>query len=353
MKLPLQITPRLATPRWLAAMLPVLSLLLSLAVGALFLWAAGGNPIDAYTQMFQAGFGSIFALSDTLVKATPLILCGLGAAVAFRARLWNIGGEGQLLIGAWAATGVALHFPSTLPAWVMLPCAALAGALAGALWAGICGALRILRDVSELLSSLMFNYIAILWVRYFVFGPWSEASFPLSRAFPKNAWLPRLFPSLSGVTIHAGLIVAFIAAALLALLLARTRFGFALRVIGSNPRAALQGGLAVRRDMLIVLFLSGSLAGLAGMVEVSGVIHRLSDRFSPGYGFTAIIVAWLAKLDPLAVVPVSILLAGILVGGKVIQPAGIPQMLQGVILLVVVGVELVSRYRVTLRRSTP
>jgi simple sugar transport system permease protein len=234
----------------------------------------------------------------------------------------------------------------------MLTGMALAGALGGALWAGVCGALRVLRGTNELLSSLMLNYIGLLWVRYFVFGPWSEASFPLSRQFPKNAWLPRLFPSLSGVTVHVGLILALLAAGILGVLLSRSRFGFSLRVIGANPRAALHVGLPLRRHMLVVLLLSGGLAGLGGMVEVAGVIHRLSDRFSPGYGFTAIIVAWLAKLDPLAVVPVSILLGGLIVGGKVIQPAGIPQMLQGVILLAVVGVEMLARYRLTLRRES-
>jgi simple sugar transport system permease protein len=354
-RIKLRIEPRPSTPRWLRILLPLISLLLSFVVGALFLWAAGGDPIDSYVHIAQAGFGSSYALSDTLVKATPLIFCGLGALIAFRTRLWNLGGEGQLLIGAWAAAGVALSARGSTTAsasFGLLLMMALAAGVSGAAWAGICGALRVTLGVSELLCSLMLNYIALLFVRYFVFGPWSEGGFPLTAMFPRAAWLPRLsdlserLPFLQGVTVHLGLPLALFCALGLALLFARSRWGFALRVLGGNPRAALLGGLAVRRDTLLVLLLSGALAGLAGMSEVAGVVHRLSDRFSPGYGFTAVIIAWLAKLEPLAVVPVALLLGGLLVGGKAIQPAGIPEMLQGVLLLSVVGVETLATYRV-------
>lgn len=348
---------RTSVSRPLAIALPIAAVVSALCVGGLFLLLAGLDPATAYGHMLRASFGDLYGLSDTLVRATPLLLCGLGAAVAFRARLWNIGGEGQLLLGAWAAVGVALHLlPASTPRPLMWIAMLIAAAGVGALWAGLCAVLRLAVGVSELLSSLMLNYVALLALRYFVFGPWSEGGFALTPQLPRSAWLPRLAdlqttsPRFTGVTVHLGFVLAVAMALVLALLLGRSRFGYRLRVLGANPRAAASAGLPVRRDMLAALLLSGALAGLAGMSEVAGVVHRLSDRFSPGYGFTAIIVAWLARLSPLAIVPVAILFGGLLVGGQEIQPSGIPQMLQGVLLLVMLASEALLRYRLRVLR---
>lgn len=303
--------------------------------------------------MFAIAFGSAFGWSDTTVKATPLLLAGLGVALAFRMRLWNIGAEGQLFFGAFMATGVALFWlPPETPTLIMLTAMALAGFAGGALWALIPGLLRAKLNVNEIITTLMLNYVAIFWNNYFVYGPWSERGFGLTPQYPRTAWLPRLtdfgaeIPMFRGLTAHAGILIGIAAAIVLWIVLRRTRWGFEVSVTGDNPRAARYAGINVTRNIILAMLISGGLAGLAGMSEVSGVVHRLQERFSPGYGFTAIIVAWLAKLNPLAIIPVAYIFAALLVGGDAIQPAGIAQLLQGVILFVVVGGEMMLQYRI-------
>jgi simple sugar transport system permease protein len=356
-------TPRLRIerapeqPRWLAILSPLILLVLALLVGAVLLRLAGANPWTVYGSMAELAFGSAYAWSDTTIKATPLILAGLGVSIAFRMRLWNIGAEGQLFLGAWMATGVALFWlPRETPAFWMLTAMAVAGFIGGALWGLIPGVLKAKLNVNEIITTLMLNYVAILWNNYFVYGPWSERGFGLTPQFPRSAWLPRFtdygdaVPALRGLTAHLGIFLAVILAVALWQVWQRTRWGFEVAVVGDNPRAARYAGINLARNIMLVMALSGGLAGLAGMSEVAGVVHRLQERFSPGYGFTAIIVAWLAKLNPLAIVVVSYLFAGLLVGGDAIQPAGIDQLLQGVILFVVVGGEMLLRYRIRWQR---
>jgi len=335
------------SPRRRAAV-TALALVAGLALGALFLVAAGINPLAAYAAMARAAFfGGAYSLSDTAVKATPLILCGLGCALAFRMRLWNVGAEGQLLLGAWAATGVASAWlPADMPRLLMLTSMALAAMAAGALYAALAGWLKARAGVSEILTTLMLVYVATHWNNYWIFGPWSQGGFPLTPVFPASARLWRL----SGLTLHAGFVLALLMAALVWWLLRRSRLGFEVEVIGDSPEVARSVGMPVARDVVLVLAASGALAGLAGMVEVSGVVFRLQERFSPGYGFTAIIVAWLARLHPGAVVVVALLLGGLLVGSREVQPAGIATMLQGLLLFCVVGSELFMRYRLVRRR---
>jgi simple sugar transport system permease protein len=232
---------------------------------------------------------------------------------------------------------------------------ALAGFLGGALWGLIPGLLKARLNVNEIITSLMLNYVAVLWNNYFIYGPWSERGFGLTPQYPKSAWLPRLtdyatnFPFLRGLTAHLGILLALALAILFWFLWRYTKWGFALTVIGDNPRAARYAGIPLAPNIIAVMAISGGLAGLAGMSEVAGVVHRLQERFSPGYGFTAIIIAWLAKLNPLAIVLVAYLFGGLLVGGDEIQPAGIAQMLQGVILFVMVGGEMLLQYRLRYR----
>lgn len=340
-------------PRWLRWISPLLLLLLALLVGAALLRMVGANPWIVYRRMFDIAFGSAYGWSDTTVKATPLLLAGLGVALAFRMRLWNIGAEGQLLIGAFFASGVALFWlPASTPMPLMLLAMGVAGFVGGALWALIPGILRARLHVNEIITTLMLNYVAIFWNNYFVYGPWSERGFGLTAQFPRTAWLPRLtdfseqIPQFRGLTAHMGILIGVVVALVLWLLIRRTRWGFEVSVTGDNPRAARYAGINVTRNIIVVMLISGGLAGLAGMSEVSGVVHRLQERFSPGYGFTAIIVAWLAKLNPLAIIPVAYLFAALLVGGDAIQPAGIAQLLQGVILFVVVGGEMMLQYRI-------
>jgi simple sugar transport system permease protein len=346
----------LEQPRWLELLTPLILIVLALLVGALLLRWVGANPWALYGRMARTAFGSAYGWSDTTIKATPLILAGLGVSIAFRTRLWNIGAEGQLLWGAFMATGVALHWlPPTTPMPLMLGTMALAGFVGGALWGLIPGLLKARLGVNEIITTLMLNYVAVFWNNYFVYGPWSERGFGMSPQFPKNAWLPRLtdfatsVPAFRGLTAHLGILLALALALILWFVWRRTKWGFEINVIGDNPRAAHYAGINLPRTVALVLALSGGFAGLAGMSEVAGVVHRLQERFSPGYGFTAIIIAWLAKLNPLAIVVVAYLFGGLLVGADEIQPAGIAQLLQGVILFVVVGGDLLLRYRVRLK----
>lgn len=351
----LRLERRMEQPRWLVILSPFVLIIAALLVGAILLRLTGANPWEVYRRMATVAYGSKYGWSDTTIKATPLILASLGVSIAFRMKLWNIGAEGQLYIGAFLATGVALKMLSPdSPMWLMLLSMAIAGFIGGAIWGFIPGLLKAKLNVNEIITTLMLNYVAILWNNYFIYGPWSERGFGLTPQFPRNAWMPRFtdyataIPALRGVTAHFGIFLAFFLAIVLWVVWRWTKWGFEVSIIGDNPQAARYAGINLPRKIMVVMALSGGLAGLAGMVEVSGVVHRLQERFSPGYGFTAIIVAWLAKLNPLAIIVVSYLFAGLLVGADEIQPAGIAQLLQGVILFVVVGGDMMLRYRLRL-----
>jgi len=348
----LRVEKRLTVPRWLESLSLFLSLLLALAVIAVLFRALGVDPIVAYQRIFRGAFGSLYGLSETTVKAIPLMLAGVGLTIAFRARVYNIGAEGQLLAGAICATGLALVFPD-LPGWILLPGMFLIGFLGGAVWALVPALLKARFRVDEVLSSLMMVYIASELVNYLVYGPWkgaSEMGFPYTDKFSPSAQLPRLF----NTRIHyPTLILGLVMAALAYLFIQRTKWGFEIRVTGENPEAARYAGMNYLRTALLVMLLSGGLAGLAGVGEVAGIHHRLRypQGVSPGYGFTAIIVAWLARLSPLAVVVTAFLVGGLLVGGDAIQVAlGLPvatmYLFNGVILLFVLGGDLLTRYRI-------
>ncbi len=328
---------------------PVVAVLSALVVGASMLVLVGQNPIAVYAAMFQGAFGSANNLAETLVKTIPLMLTGLGVSIAFRMLLWNIGAEGQLHFGAIFATGAALYVVPNAPAPLMIPLLVVAGFLGGALWGLVPGFLRAYLKVSETITTLMLNYIAIGFAEYLVYGPWKNPEgfgFPGTRPLPDAAWLPRL-----GTTrVHLGLVMALIAAVILSIVFRRSIWGYEIRVIGENERAARYAGINIRRNILLVMAVSGGLAGIAGMSEVTGIAHQLQRNLSPGYGYTAIIVAWLARLNPAAIVVVAFLFAGLLVGGDQLQismglPAAIAPMLQGTILFFLLAGESLARYR--------
>jgi len=325
-----------------------ISVLLSLVLGGVFLYLTGHDPLEVYGLMFSGAFGSAYGISETLVKAIPLMLAGLGISLAFRMQLWNIGAEGQIYMGAFAASWVPLTFPG-LPAFVMIPAMVLTGMAAGGLWGLIPAIPRAYLGVNEIISTLMLNYVGILWVDYLVFGPWRDPkgfNFPLSAPFTEAARLG----TVGGSRVHAGILFAIIIAFLIYILINRTKWGFEIRVIGESEAAARYSGMDIRRNVLLVMLLSGAVCGLAGMTEVSGVIGRLQHGLSPGYGYTAIIVAWLAKLNPFAILLVSVLFGGLQVGGYLVQTSGVPAtvatMLQGAILFFVLGGEIFNRYRI-------
>jgi simple sugar transport system permease protein len=323
-----------------------------LAAGLVFL-SYGVDPIEAYRRIFVGSFGSLYGFSETVVKAIPLMLCAVGLSVAFRARLWNIGAEGQLLMGAIGGTWSALAF-SEGSAALVIPVMFLLGFLFGALWGLIPGLLRARFGTQVAITSLMMNYIAERVVEYLVYGPWkgpSEWGFPYTSKFSPSAQLPRL----PGTRIHyPSLVLGVFLAVALYILMARTRFGFEVRVTGENPDAAKYAGVGFFRVALLTMLISGGLAGLAGVGEVAGIQLRLRTGISPGYGYTAIIVAWLARLNSLLVVPVSLLFGGLLVGGDAIQLIGLPfaaiDIFNGLILLFMIGGEFLMEYSVRVER---
>jgi len=356
----IRLEPREHVPAWLSPALTIGAVVAALAIGAVILAFVGGDPVRAYAHIIDAAFGDIGVLSDTLVKATPLILTGLACALAFRMRLWNIGAEGQFLLGAWGASAVVLFpiLPAGTPSIVLIPVMMIAGALAGALWGLIPGFLRARLGVNEIITTLMLNYVALAWLQFWVFGPWSEGGFQQTRPFPPEALLPRLtdfskdFPILAGLTTHLGMVFAIVAVAIMSVVVSRTRWGYEMRLIGDNPRAARYAGIDITKYVIVVFAISGALAGLAGMSEVTGVVHRLQDRISPGYGFTAIIIAYLAHFGPWRVVVASILFGALILAGREIQPSGVPAMIQGIILFCLIASEVLVRYRIRIIRRT-
>ncbi|OGO47653.1 MAG: ABC transporter permease [Chloroflexi bacterium RBG_16_63_12] len=355
----IRIEPRLNVPRWLAPLVSVGAIVVALLLGAVVLKLVGGDPLAAYAHIGRAAFGDIGVFSDTLVKATPLIMVGLACSVAFRMRLWNIGAEGQFYMGALGASAVILSglVPETASRPVTIAVMLVAGMLCGAAWGFIPGWLKARLRVNEIITTLMMNYIAVALVNFFVFGVWSEGGFQMSKTFQKAAWLPRLadyakeFTAFRGLTTHFGLVFGVVAAVVVWYILYRSLWGYEIRLIGDNARAAEYAGINITRNTVLVMMLSGALAGLAGMSEIAGVVHRLQTSISPGYGFTGIIIAWLAKLNPLVVIPVSILFGGLILAGREIQPSGVPRLIQGIILFMLIASEVLLRYRIRIVRT--
>jgi len=327
---------------------------IGLLVGAVVLRVAGGDPWRAYAYMVKAAFGEVGVISDTLVKATPLILLASGLCLAFTMKMWNIGAEGQFFLGAFGASAVVLTpmLPPETSPWLMIPAMVVIGMLAGAIWGFVPGYLKSRFNVNEIITTLMLNYVAVNWNNFFIYAIWTEGGFQMTRQFPKTAWLPRLtdyaaqYPELRGLTLHLGLAFAIVAAIVMWWVIYRSRWGYEVRLTGDNPRAARYAGINIARNTVLVLMVSGAMAGLAGVSEIAGVVHRLQGSISPGYGFSAIIVAWLAKLNPLMVIPVSVLFGGLIQAGREIQPSGVPKMLQGIILVCLIASDLLMRYRV-------
>jgi len=346
-------------PKWYPIFISLIAIIAALVVGGILLALAGGNPFQSYAHIARASFGSLGVLSDTIVKATPLILVGLACTIAFRMKLWNIGAEGQLFMGALGASAVVLIpvLPAETSPWIFIPVMIVAGTIAGAFWGFIPGFLKARWGINEIITTLMMNYIALALVNFFIFAVWSEGGFQMSPTFPTNAWLPRLsdyadqIPILRGLTTHLGLFIGLGAAVLVWFILYRSRWGYEIRLIGDNKEAARYAGINITRNIILVMMVSGGLAGLAGVSEITGVVHRLQASFSPGYGFTGIIIAWLAKLNPFAVVVVSVLFGALILAGREIQPSGIPKLIQGIILVCLIASDFLLRYKVRIVRK--
>jgi simple sugar transport system permease protein len=354
----LKFEKRLNPSRKANILVPVISLVLAFLFGALLLSAAGANPWDTYKAMFDGAFGSTYNITETLVKAIPLVLTGLSVSIAFRMLFWNIGAEGQLVMGGIATAWMALFILPKLTflpdsPWVWIPLMMVAAILAGAVWGLIPALLKAYINVNEIITTLMFNYIAILFYQYLFNTAWKD---PAGFGFPGSARIPdfAILPRLEG-RLHFGIFIAIFAAFLIWVIMDKTRLGYEIRLIGENRNAARYAGVNIIRNIIIVMLLSGGLAGLAGLAEVSGVSYRLQHGLAVGYGFTGIIVAWLARLNPWGVLLVGTLLAGLLVGGDQLQitmglPASVALVLQGAILLFVLGGDVFTRYRLRVIR---
>jgi len=326
------------------------AILLSLVVLAIFLLIINLNPIDVYVAIVQGSFGSTYSIQQTFIKAIPLIISSLGIAIAFRMQFWNIGGEGQILMGAFAATYFALKF-SNMPKFPLLLLMFCAGILGGGLWALISALLKGKWNTNETIVTLMLNYVAIKFITYLQYGPWRDKTamgFPKIPTFSDNATLPDVFG------INAGWIIAIILAILVYVFIKYTKKGYEISVLGESEKTAIYAGIKIRKTMFIAIFLSGALCGIAGVIQVSAVSGTLSADVSGGVGFTAIIIAWLSALSAPVIVIVSILFAALVQGASFIQTAfGIPeaaaQLIQAIILFFVLGSEFFTKYKINFK----
>ena len=323
---------------WLESLAAVV---IALVCAAVVLALLGASPARALSALASGAFGDGLAVENTMVRMAPLALIGLGVSVAFRCGVWNIGGEGQLYLGALAATALATRVLPDAPALVLIPAVLGGGVLSGALWAAIAALLKTQRGVSEVLSTILLNFVAVLGVAWAVHGPLQElaASYPQSDPLPAAARLA-ILPGF--LRIHSGLILALLLPCAVWILLFRTAAGLRLRAVGSSPDAARYAGVEPPRETVRVLLLSGGLAGLAGAIEIAGVTGRLFENLSPGYGFTAIAVALLARLHPIGVLPAALFFAALASGsGSMQRVAGVPsvtvQIIEGLVIFLSVG----------------
>jgi general nucleoside transport system permease protein len=311
------ILPAARSPRTSEALRFLTALVVALAGFGVVLLLQGRNPLTTYADMFGTTLGGAYGRSEVLVVTIPVLLCALAVAVPARVGLVNVGGEGQLYLGAWFASWAALSF-TDLPAAVLLPLMFLLSLVGGGLWALIPAVLRARGWLNETISTLLLNYVAVLIVQFSVFGPWKDpraANFPQSREFVAAAHLP----AFGDTRLHTGLIFALVAVTILYFVLRYTRWGYEMKAIGGNQEASRRAGIPIAVYIIAALTIGGALAGLAGFGEVSAIQGRLRPTLSPGYGFIGFLVSWLAGHNPLAIVLMSLLLAVLTTGGDALQ----------------------------------
>lgn len=335
---------------------PLLAAALSaVAIAVLFLLFRL-NPLAALQVLFVAPLSSTDNLAELALKATPLLLCAIGIAIGVRAQVWNIGAEGQFTIGAIAGGGIALAFGGHDYPW-LLPVMCMGGVLGGAAWAAIPAFLRTRFNAHEILTTLMLTYVALQFLSYLVHGPWRDPqgySFPQSKMFEQDALLPML---IEGTRLHVGFLAALAAVPLAWLLLGRTLMGFQIRVVGLAPAAARYAGFSDNATVWFCLLLSGALAGLAGIFEVAGPGGQLTPSISPGYGFAAIIVAFLGRLHPVGILLASFLMALLYLGGEQLQvsmqvPVAVSGVIQGMLLFFLLACDVLIAYRIRIERGS-
>ncbi|SHK40228.1 ABC transporter permease [Paramaledivibacter caminithermalis] len=328
------------------------AIFLALFTSTLFIHFLGHNPISVYISMLDGCFGSLYRFKETIIKTIPLVIASLGILVAFKMKFWNIGGEGQIYMGAFLSSLVALKLPQ-VPKPMLLMLMVVAGIIGGGIWALIPALFKAKYGTNETLFTLMMNYIAIKWITYLQFGPWKDPNalgFPKIPNFSDNAILPRLFG------VHIGWIFAIILVILTYVFIHHTKKGYEISVIGESENTGRYAGMNVKKIIITAMLISGGLCGLTGMIQASAVNNTLSVELSGGIGYTAIIVTWLSNLSAPLILLVSFLFAILIQGGAYIQtafqiPQSAAQILQGMILMFVLGSEFFVNYKLVLDRE--
>ncbi|MGQ9665740.1 MAG: ABC transporter permease [Anaerolineae bacterium] len=333
----------------------ILALLGSALITTLLILIAGADVSVALRAMVTGAFGSTQAIAETLVQATPLIFTGLAVTVAFRARVWNIGAEGQFFAGAMGATWFAITFGEHIPSIIAIPCVIFIGIICGALWAAIPGLLKIRFGTNEIISTVMLNFVILYGLSFLLSDAWRAPNsyFYQTVVLPSTTQFPRLIP---GTRLNLGFIIALTTAGLIYILLWKTALGYEIRAVGSNPTASAYKGIPVSQIILTVIVISGAIAGLAGACEVPGLQPRLRLDISLGYGFTGIIIALLGRLHPAGVLLASIFFGALVTGASAMQiavnvPVAISQAVQGVTLLLLLTADVLSQYRIRRRNG--
>ncbi|HTO28958.1 MAG TPA: ABC transporter permease [Devosia sp.] len=329
---------------------PVAAVLLTMVVGAIIFSLIGYDGVGAVREIFLTPLTNAYKWQDLGIKAAPLIIVGVGLSIAYRANVWNIGAEGQYVIGGLSATGVAL-LTYGMTGWWILPLMAVAGVLGGAAYAAIPALLKTRLNVNEILTSLMLTYASVQLIYYLIRAPWKDPmgmGFPQSRLFSEAARLPTIIP---GTIVHLGVPIAIVVGLVAWFIMTRSVFGYRMRVVGAAPHAARYGGFSENKTIWMAMLVSGALAGLAGMLEVAGPFQRMVPGFPTNYGFTAIIVAFLGRLNPLGVIIAGVVLAITFVGGEVAQTTiGLPNaatgIFQAMMLFFLLAGDILIKYRV-------
>jgi len=344
----LRMTSRFDCSKREAAIIRISAIILALICAAFFIALLGHNPLSVYSSMIEGAFGTGFRIKETILKAVPLIITSLGISLAFRLKFWNIGAEGQIMMGGMGATFCALTFRS-LPSYILLPLMGLAAIICGGIWAGIPGFFRARFRTNETIFTLMMNYIALKWITYLQNGPWKDPEalgFPIIPTFTENAILPSLFG------IHIGWLIALLLIVIMHFFINYTKMGYEINVVGESENTGRYAGMNVKAVIIYTIFLSGGLCGLAGMIEASGVDKTLSVDITLGVGYFAILTSWLSSLRAPVIPVVCLFFAVMIQGGAFIQmvfqiPQSSAEILQGMILFFVLGSEFFIRYRIS------
>jgi simple sugar transport system permease protein len=345
----LKIEKRSESSKIMVYLTPIFALILTVLASMLLFTLLGVNPVEALTNFFILPLDSEYDLSELFVKATPLMLCAIGLSVGFRANVWNIGAEGQLTMGAIVGSSLFIYFPET-DSIFLLPAMIILGAVGGAAWAAIPAFLKTRFNANEILTSLMLVYVAILALSVLVHGPWRDPggfNFPESQTFSESADMPILVP---GTRMHFGTLLALLAVLGTWIMMSKTLIGFQIKVIGSAPVAGGYAGFSQKKIIWFTLLFGGAMAGIAGLSEVSGPIDQIIPSISPGYGFTAIIVAFLGRLHPVGIFFASLLMALTYLGGETAQinlglPVAVTGVFQGMVLFFLLACDVLVNYR--------